>query len=681
MNDTDPTLENNVPAVKRESVDTFQNNEIKTAISPKTHEDSLLPTADYPQGSSFDAVKFPVMSSKFDTKYTTDGRYGFEFGHDSGDLDLEKRPPCFYRTRSQLGRTRTERSTIGKDIQVEGGRLPYVVRGSISNNSATDDTDEETSSKSSDTSMGRYSWEILEEDYPQIPRKRKRGLSEEQDSNQPATPLSSAPLIDVWERPNSGRVTVINALLAPNIGGHTDAFLKVEAKSGSVSIAEILGSEKTFVQVAQMVADQAISSHSFLQDSTPHVPHQVPNRTTELYQDVHHVLDDWSSRSGKSNKQCTFKDFVELDEDSANAIHQKAQKLPHPVRASSAAAQLITKFQSSFACVQRSGTSIDIGSSALRFWEELSLAPFHGSKDVKAFCVYPDGLDIEEEVTTFLSMVKVAYQSCKLGAHDIGSDLAARSNGLFTIPMGSGKVRGASSEMNRACENMGLRLGRLRLEGARTVIYMVNPFEDSEGLPLLCTAFVALFDAYMLAIKDNNIDDPNDLVLQIVPAAFVYSATAIVLRSPSDYRKLAFEVYDRCGPNESGAQRRSQYICAPSIRLAKAVPKTIDFRLTPDNPALSLQNDSCLHIAYTWTQGEDWLTASWSDNLGILSWNACYCMGRGRDEQWQSFAEIAKEIWETTLEMLQPRNGPWRLLLCKAGSVPKHELDGKNPES
>ena len=529
--------------------------------------------------------------------------------------------------------------------------------------------------------MDEYSGKFVEQDYPQGNTKRKRCASEDQDPNQPATPLSSASISEILEKLNSEMTILTQALLAPSDRGNADALPDVESKSGLLDIAEVLGSEKAFVQVAQMVADQAISSNVFFRDPLRCSADQVFNRTTELYQHVQSALDLWSSRSGKFNKRCTFKDYVELgDQDPSTAPHQKAQKLPNPSRASSTAAQLVTKLQSPYTSVQRSGTPIDIGPSALRFWEELSLAPSHGSKDVTAFCVHPHGLDIQEEVMCFLNMIKGAYQSCKLGAHDLGSDLANRHNGPFTIPIGSGGVQDTFSGIDRACESIGLRLGRLKLEGARTVIYLVNPFEDGDGLPLLCAAFVTLFNAYMLAVKDHNIVHPNDLVLQIVPASLIYSSAGIVLLSPADYRKLAFEVYDRCGPNESDDRRkRSQYIAAPSTRLAKAVPKTIDFRLTPENPALSLQNDSCLHIAYKWTQGEDWLTASWTDNLGILSWNACYCLGKGGDGQWQSFSEIAKEVWETTLDMLQPRNGPWRLLLCKAGSVPKRELDGEYP--
>ena len=491
---------------------------------------------------------------------------------------------------------------------------------------------------------------------PQPPsHKRKRSSPEWQ--AHPVSPLSALSSNDDSYDPST--------LFLLRYGRHADQYLKQEATRGTPDIAAIIGDNRAFVQVAQMTADQAISTTKTSRSLSQHQSEKSPVRITDIHQSVLGTLTSWASRAGKGCKRCTLTDFVGCDDQ--DAVREK--KIQYPTRVSTVA-QLISKLPSPYACVQRSNMVIDVATSALSFWEELSFAPSCGSKDITAFCLYPTGRDIGEEVHTFLSMIKGAYLNCRLGMHNLGSH--AEFNSFIPIPTLPHELQ------VRACESFGSRLGKARLQGHNTVIYMVDSSDDEKSLPLLCAAFLKLFNAYMKAVKDERIDNPNDLVLQIVPSSLIFSDLELVLPSPTDYRRLAFELYNRCGPSENEKDRkRSQFISAPSMRLAKAIPKNIDFRLTPDNPAFSLQSDNCLHIAYTWTPGSDWLCASWTDNLGILSWNACYCFGDAQKNFWQSLSEIAHEIWETTLEMLQPRNGRWRLLICKDGAVYKHELDGE----
>ena len=507
-------------------------------------------------------------------------------------------------------------------------------------------------------------------------RKRKRSSSEWQ--ARPATPLSAISINGSLDKPDHTGDFFSSVLFLLKESRHANQFFEQEVRDRTFDMAAIIGDDRTFVQVAQMVADQAISSTKTSRSSRL-LSLEQSLVEADVHQAILRVLTLWASKAGKVSKRCTLLDFVGCDDQEPPSIvrDSKFHKPPHPNRATTIA-QLISRLPSPYTCVQRSNTVIDVAASALRFWEELSFAPSYGSKDVTAFCIYPTEREHGDEILIFLSMIKGAYLSCKLGMHNLGSDAAKKNNGLVPMPIGLNKLQDSLPEIYQACENFGSWLGMLRLQRHNTVIYMVNSSNDESSLPLLCAAFLRLFNAYMRSVKEHSIDSPNDLVLQIVPSHLIYSDVEIVLPSPAEYRALAFEIYNRCGPSEDGEDKgRLQYICAPSMRLAKAIPKNIDFRLTPDNPAFSLQSDNCVHVAYSWTPGNDWLTASWTDNLGILSWNACYCFGNGKNHLWRSLAEIANEIWETTLEMLQPRNGRWRLLLCKDGAVYKHELEGE----
>lgn len=205
---------------------------------------------------------------------------------------------------------------------------------------------------------------------------------------------------------------------------------------------------------------------------------------------------------------------------------------------------------------------------------------------------------------------------------------------------------------------------------------MINPYESSAALAHLCVAFRMLFESYALSLKASNVENPNDLVLQIIPTSFVASPTTLVLPSPADYKRLAFEVYDRCGPSVD--QGRSRFFCAPSVRLARAMPKTVNLKLSPEPSGGLLSSDMCFHLAYSWDPVQRWLTSSWTDNQGDLQWNAPYllCVEKNEDP-WPALLNIAKEMWDTTLELLHQQSTTWRLFIVKDSPLHKRELESE----
>lgn len=207
---------------------------------------------------------------------------------------------------------------------------------------------------------------------------------------------------------------------------------------------------------------------------------------------------------------------------------------------------------------------------------------------------------------------------------------------------------------------------------------MINPFKNSQAIPYLCSASLKIFETYALALKARQCNNPNDLILQIIPLDFITTSNTLALPSPLAYRSLAFEIYDRCPPNiSSHSDRGSQFACAPSIQLGRAIPKMINLSLSSEPSASLLHSDMCLHLAYAWDPSHEWLTASWTDNRGNVQWNTPYCLGVAETEEcWPIFLGIIRDIWETTLEMLYPRNSTWRLYVAKDRAMHKRELEG-----
>ena len=216
-----------------------------------------------------------------------------------------------------------------------------------------------------------------------------------------------------------------------------------------------------------------------------------------------------------------------------------------------------------------------------------------------------------------------------------------------------------------------------RAQEDNIVIYMVNPYQSRRVLPWLCAAFMKIYESYRKCLQIQT-QLTGDLVLQIVPLNLIASLEAITLPPAKAYSRLAVEVYNRCGPNITEDKSQvQQYHCAPSIRLARAVPKSISFRLTPDPSTALLHSDRCFHLSYSWSFHQEWLTASWTDNQGVLQWNAVYCLGEEETERWQTFLTIAREIWNTTIDILKPGNFPWRIFVVKDSPIQREELQGK----
>ena len=216
----------------------------------------------------------------------------------------------------------------------------------------------------------------------------------------------------------------------------------------------------------------------------------------------------------------------------------------------------------------------------------------------------------------------------------------------------------------------GIRAGNI-------AIYIVNPFQNRRVLPWLCSAFSKLYNSYR---KNLAPDLVSDLLLQIVPLDLVASLDKITLPPARAYSKLAITVYDRCGPSFTIHKNQgSRFRCAPATRLARTLPKTIGFKLTPEPSTDLLGSDRCFHVSYRWSSNEDWLTASWTDNQGVLQWNAAYCLSEEQSKPWHAFLRIAREVWETTLDILRPSNSQWRIFFAKDSPMHKEELRGKIP--
>jgi mediator of RNA polymerase II transcription subunit 13 len=345
--------------------------------------------------------------------------------------------------------------------------------------------------------------------------------------------------------------------------------------------------------------------------------------------------------------------------------------------------------------VRRNEGLWDILPPALPFWEHLGLAPASGRKNLMAFCIYPGGDDAKSQVSLFMEYLGASYESCKLGAH-------IRSNEKKSTPLNidDGLISVTLTEQDDPFETTVLRLREVCVEVGKHlstvnwqrkksatatgeelppidnfIIYLINPFDNGRGVAELCAAFWMLYKAYGTASRSHQPAGPRpDLVLQIIPVADVASPTAPVIHESIYFQKLARQIYDRCPPSSSFADQdpsRLRISSAASIQLEQSFPKKIMFQLTSEPPSDLLHDNSHLHVAYAVSKNGEWVTAAWTCSTGRYQASVSYCLVGGR-----TFFEVAREIWNATMEIMQARRVAWRLCVVKAGLMGREELDG-----
>jgi len=332
-----------------------------------------------------------------------------------------------------------------------------------------------------------------------------------------------------------------------------------------------------------------------------------------------------------------------------------------------------------FIRVRRADTHWDLLPPSIAFWEPLGLAPVSPAKNVVAFCIYPQSEALRPILQRFMLNLQLAYDTCKLGTHARVDTIAGYEGGLVPCRVESpNSLQDALKALKETCIQFGKLLathhGQIReQQDAKIdafVVYMVDPFGIPAALWELCSAFWSLFQAYGQGPSGRPDTPKPDLVLQVIPIKYLASFDVPVILDPSTYVNLAREVYDRCPPSTSSADKTPLSIYkAPAFQLEEGLPRNIQFKLISEPPQDLLRENSYMHLAYAVSLDGTWVTAAWTDNCGKSQAVVSYHLGT------RPFGEIAKEIWQTTLEILSSRHVQWRVCIAKYGAMEREELE------
>ena len=335
----------------------------------------------------------------------------------------------------------------------------------------------------------------------------------------------------------------------------------------------------------------------------------------------------------------------------------------------------------------RSESSWEMAPTALAFWEALGLSPVSGSKDIRLFCIAPDNTALEDPVAEFLRNLKAAYEGCKFGSMAIGVETGNTSplehvDYLHPVTFESATLPSLSEVLQAywfACSILGSELAEIAFDDpCRTlVVSMISPFPSATSVEWATISqyfgacFLNLSRSYHnTASRDKRFSGTelshrqiSDIDFKIIPVDIVASPSGVVVINAQRMTLLARELYDRCPPSSEASNESSPLsnAAAPSVELVEPLPKRISFQLAPDPPSDLLHEASVLHVAFAISKDGKWTNVIWHDNTGRYANSSALCM------QGRSYANIALEVWQRTMQLIKAREVIWRIFIVTAG--------------
>jgi mediator of RNA polymerase II transcription subunit 13 len=613
--------------------------------------------------SSFNKVEFRDPLTSIMKKYGSQGSFGYS------EDELRRHPVSLHNptTPMYLDRRMAEKKTPTSDKLariLNGDTEPYdLPLGDEESLELQHDSDSVSDASDSDDAL------TMGLSMTSLSRKRK-GYTE----GAPTPSIVSFDVMDIDYEPSAGTPqSVIEPQLPLFESDPADWSLTPYVTSPEPDVPPNGLSDHECIVTAQILADQAASGSLRLpgqQDHTSNDPLEQLTATRRLMSG----LSKATEKCFKDVQNCSMRSYLDIQGIPAinPALRLPPRPMPNPRAANPSTPQRpanIFLIQPPQLEVRRGDSKLAVLPPAIQFWDNLGLAPFTGGKDVNAVCIYP-GIDgMAENADNFLDQMRGSYESLRFGFHDrlISNDLP---NSLLHFPIDGTNQANGMLNLTTLKEIMG-RLSRILstspVEEKNILVYFIYPIDNSPLLVHICSAFKHLFNLYRKSLMEKK-QKATELVLQLVPINFVAAPTSLVVPSPTEYSRLAMEVYDRCVDFTS-------FSSTSAILLERPLPKSIDFKLSANPSPSLLQENSCLHIAYAQSLDDRWITAAWSDNRGTKQMTASYCLGRKNEPLTIPFSHVANEIWETTLDVISSKKVHWRIVIVKSGVMDQSEID------
>ena len=227
-----------------------------------------------------------------------------------------------------------------------------------------------------------------------------------------------------------------------------------------------VGRGRSFIDLAQVVTEQAVLKSSFDSEESLSFDRGFHHRSVLDNPPVEDPLRGVITRFFPHSKKTELSCSITTPEQNTAATHP-FKVLPKPPsrlgessksgRRPNVEAESIYELPGPNVLAHRADSLMELSSMALKFWEELGLAPCKGAKNVRAVCVIPQSEPIRRAVSTFHDAISGTWQSMRLGNHTPLGNVDELSGGCLEVSFVK-DMKENHDRLARACEDLGIFL-------------------------------------------------------------------------------------------------------------------------------------------------------------------------------------------------------------------------------
>lgn len=332
--------------------------------------------------------------------------------------------------------------------------------------------------------------------------------------------------------------------------------------------------------------------------------------------------------------------------------------------------------------VLKHDTILNLNSTGIKFWKYLNFSPLNGPKNFQLLLISEHDYNMLHlnYNMDFVNSVVYNYKECGFGSiskinlqpSDSRPDLEGIENGLLLVgrensEQGYGNIyKQINHKLNKLVELIKLDLINKtnRFEFDRPLLLLFINFDKSVNSLLQISKLIRNFKLFLSHHQLPLVE----VFAHIIPASLIIKQSGghrrLKFLSNIRLSKLSMNLYNQC-PNECTV---GNTIKDPTkhlfTQLFREPPSNLNFKFmnngSSGNGKTTFNDDIFLHLAYERSIDKNWVSAAWSDPLGIAvstkSWNCSPTLQKSGNKNVHSLEAISDEIWNTSIILFKKLN-------------------------
>lgn len=451
-----------------------------------------------------------------------------------------------------------------------------------------------------------------------------------------------------------------------------DTFLAAFPLSYRVKLHEFIHDEDDLRKEISDTQAELDNQLSFLDDITTDTL-LAPDSSAKKLKTIH--WDSiYSEETGNQEKFRNYKDLMNAAEDAEKKSDDKSVFALNEVK---------TKV------FKNADKIVNLNFVGVKFWNYFNFSPVNGPKEFQVLLISENdprnqtGNLFDYNNMDFLDLLKNNYKEGHFGTikklnlqtSETRPDLEGISNGVMLVnkDIGETDYRDFYKKVNKKLKSLA-ELIKLDL------INKTNRFEFGRPLLLLFVNFDPTINSvlqiskicrnFKLTLKDHQLSLVN-VFTHIIPWNYIVKQSdgrrRLRYLSNMKLSRFSMHLYNKCFDTDT-QDRRVTPPCRDDAKklftnLVKEPPATLHFKflnkINKEGSSSTFHDDIFLHVAYERSVDKNWISAAWSDPLGIVtrtkSWYCC-SSGKTNGIDAHELGSVINEIWEISNTLFKKLN-------------------------